>query len=200
MGRWLVAVVLVAWLGAHTPAARAELGDTAWPKFHGDLLNSGQSAFSGPTAARVKWIYSNPARWACRWTCPKLMSSPTLGADGTIYLGVGFEPLCAIDPATGTELWCTPGGGDANMSSPAVSSDGTVYMGARDNKLWAVNPDGSVRWTFKVNTDGDILGSPAIGGDGTVYMACNMGAYLHALRPDGTLRWRFKIGGASKNL
>ncbi len=192
--------VLAALVSTLTPAAAlAQLAETPWPMAHADMSHTGRGAVAGPAGATLKWIYSNPDRWACRWTCPTLRNSAAIGADGTIYVGVGFQPLCALDPASGAELWCTEGGGDVNRSSPAVGQD-AIYIGARDNKLWAVSPAGSTLWTYKVPTDGDILGAPVVGPDATIYMACQFGAHLHALRPDGTLKWKFRITGASKSI
>jgi outer membrane protein assembly factor BamB len=188
-----------AWLtSAATPAA-AELASTVWPMFHGDLAHTGRSAVAGPTTSHIKWIYDNPARWVCQWACVVFRSSPTIGADGTIYLGVGFAPLCALDPADGSEHWCVTGS-TADMSSPSISSDGSLYIGARDNHLWAVGAAGAVKWQYAIHGDGDVLTAPALAPDGTIYMASNFGGYFHAINPDGSLKWRLRMGKTSKNI
>src|SRR5262249_21476674 len=88
-----------AWLTAAPTPAAAELAHTVWPMFHGGLAHTGLSSVAGPATSdvKIKWIYDNPARWVCQWACVVFRSSPTIGADGTIYIGVGFAPLCAID-------------------------------------------------------------------------------------------------------
>lgn len=176
-------------------SAAAQLADTPWPMFQHDLQHTGRSPFAGPLTPHLKWTYK-----AVNW----IKSQPTIGADGTVYVATGFRPLCALDPASGAEKWCTSGGGDANSSSPAVSSDGTVYFGARDNKLWAVAPDGTVKWQYKVPFDGDVVTSPALAPDGTIYMACRcersalrpplVFGLVHAFTPDGMLQWQQPIG------
>jgi len=82
---------------------------------------------------------------------------PTIGADGTIY--VGGDGLHAIWP-NGTLRWklATP---EHVASTPAIGADGTVYAGCQDDALYAVAPDGKKRW--EVRTGGDVDAAPAIG-------------------------------------
>lgn len=96
-----------------------------------------------------------------------LFSSPTVGSDGTVYVGADDGNLYAIN-AAGTQKWAYDTGG-AVRSTPAIASDGTVYVGSNNNGLLAINSDGSLKWKF-VTTD-VVRSSPAIGADGTVYMA-----------------------------
>lgn len=177
-----LAVALVELLA---PAARAQLANSPWPKGQHDLRNTSQGTVDGPSGNHVAWTYP---------TGQRLHSSASIGADGTIYVGNGTAPLCALDPANGTEKWCSVGGGLAATSSPCVSASGNVYMGARDNKLWAVSPSGVVKWTFLVPGDGDVTASPGLAADGTVYAATNFGGNLHAIRPDGAKKWSMKLG------
>lgn len=158
-----------------------------WPKKHHDEQNTGQAAYNGPSTATVKVKPGFPVRLFSR-----AQTSPTVAPDGTVFLGLGFSPLCAFDPAGGAEAlqWCTSGGGDARRSSPTIALDpevippGTplpanneelplasliVYLGARDNKLWAVKPvpDGAgnastIKWRYKIVRDGDIYASPNV--------------------------------------
>lgn len=205
---WITGLVCAALLQMMIPPAKAELADTPWPMYQHDLRRTGQSLLDGPstTAVKVKWTYTAVTR---------IKTSPTIGPDGTIYIGAGFAPLCAIDPDTGDEKWCTTGGGDAFISSPTIGTDPdgttTVYMGARDNKLWAVKPDGSplgysIKWRYKIFLDGDIFSSPAIDPvDDTVYMACGClsAGIVYALDPEpptsaGLLQWKLKIGKSAR--
>jgi outer membrane protein assembly factor BamB len=123
------------------------------------------------------------------------LSAPSVDKDGTIRVGNGKTPMCNVDPADGSEIWCATNsrGGDAGQSSPAVSITGRAFMGARDNDLWAVDADGTVAWHYHVQHDGDVTTPPTIGSDGTVYMASNAlgGGWLFAMNPDdGTVKWR----------
>ena len=93
-------------------------------------------------------------------------SSPTIGSDGTIYVGSGDNSLYAINP-NGSKKWSFKTG-NLIISSPAIGSDGTIYVGSYDHYLYAINPNGSKKWSFK--TVHVILSSPAIGSDGTIYI------------------------------
>jgi outer membrane protein assembly factor BamB len=120
-------------------------------------------------------------------------SSPTVGPDGTVYVGCVDGKLYAFDGATGAKRTLL----DTSTyisSSPAISADGsTIYVGAGDGKLHAVTPSGVEKWTFKT---GDVIdASPAIGEDGTVYVGSN-DKIFYAVNPDGTERGRFGTGGA----
>ena len=89
---------------------------------------------------------------------------PTIGADGTIY--VGGDGIHAVWP-DGTLRWKFATA-EHVASTPAIGSDGTVYAGCQDDALYAVAPDGTKRW--EVRTGGDVDSSPAIGADGTIYV------------------------------
>ncbi|TDF93780.1 PQQ-binding-like beta-propeller repeat protein [Paenibacillus piri] len=127
-----------------------------------------------------------------RWrltTGAEIISSPAIGADGTVYVGSYDKKLYAIDKK-GMKKWefIT---GDKIASSPAVGTDGTIYVGSDDKKLYAIKPNGEKKWEFV--TGGKIFSSPAIGADGTVYV----GSYdkkLYAIKPDGMKKWEFVTG------
>src|SRR5207237_6492050 len=90
------------------------------------------------------------------------ISSPAIGADGTIYFGSddGFH---ALDSNTGVEKWKFNTDG-AVESSPAIGSDRTVYFGSQDYKVYAVDgTSGSKKWEFA--TGFPVYSSPAIGSD-----------------------------------
>jgi outer membrane protein assembly factor BamB len=65
------------------------------------------------------------------------LTSPSIGADGTIYIGSDDTNFYAIDPATRANKWTfSPG---VPIDSPAaIASDGTVYFGADDKRLYAL--------------------------------------------------------------
>jgi len=174
---------------------------SAWPLFQHDAQHTGRSPLAGPTCNRVIW------RWSAT---DEFLSAPTVGTDGTIYVGTARAPVCAIDPASGTTRWCDTDqdGRLADRSSPAVAADGTVYVGTRDNDLWAIAallaPPPPVVWRQKICTDGDVTTSPAIGPDGVVYMGSDsLGAgWMFAMCPGATqqVKWCAKLGGGVKNV
>ena len=102
----------------------------------------------------------------CAW------ASPSIGADGTIYVGSLYASrLYAIDP-DGNIKWSFVAGSWV-QSSPAIGADGTIYVGSHDGKLYAVNPNGTEKWSFA--TGGQVFSSPAIGADGTIYVGSHDG-------------------------
>ena len=66
-------------------------------------------------------------------------SSPTIGFDGTVYVGSWDNKLYAINP-DGTKKWEFETEGNVD-SSPTIGSDGTVYVGSQDNKLYAIKTE-----------------------------------------------------------
>ena len=188
-------------LGATVPAA-AQLASTPWPMLQGDARHSGQSAFLGPL-----FPPGEPAENVTVWqSFGMIASSPTLAADGTIYVGVDVPRpgtsaqgwLCAIRPNM-TERWCVMTRASASRSSAAVAADGTVYLGDRDNTLTAFDPvTGAKKCTYNHGYEGDIHVSPTIRADGTVYFSFSQNFYgngvFTALNPDCTHKWHYAIG------
>ena len=135
---------------------------------------------------------------------PYINSSPAVGPDGTIYVGVGY----ATTPNSGIVLAVDRNGNKKGTefkapqpveSSPIVAPDGTIYVGCTDGNLYALNPDLTVKWTFLAYGDSRIYSSPAIGPDGTIYfgsedLADFANSALYALTPGGNLRWRQTVG------
>ena len=168
--------------------------------FQHDAQHTGRSPYPGPSCNHVVW----------RWPgVQAFLSTPAMGADGTIFVGDARLPVCAVEPTSGTALWCNTDqeGRVADRSAPAVAADGTVYIGTRDNDLWAIQPAtpaAHVLWRQKVCTDGDITTSPAIGADGVVYMGSNsLGAgSLFAMCPGATrqVKWCTQVGGGVRNV
>jgi len=141
-------------------------------------------------------------------------SSPTLGADGTIYVVSGAGKLFAISP-TGAVRW-TIQTGPALKSAPALGADGTVYVASMNGRLYAVVPpssdaqqEASIHWTFDFGDypgtvpfvtasvpppGADAVGSgasPTIGPDGTIYIGAN-NSNFYAIGPDGQLKWLYE--------
>jgi parallel beta-helix repeat protein len=152
-----------------------------WPMFRHDLMHTGRSPYIGPGIPACKWTYS---------AGHAIHSSPTIGPDGTIYVGSLDKKLHALNP-DGSLKWAFPTE-DWIYSSPAIGSDGTVYVGSDDNNLYAINPDGTLKWTFP--TGYDVLSSPAIGPDGTVYVGSHDNN-LYAINSDGSPKWTYPTGG-----
>lgn len=154
------------------------LADSQWPKFRGNMKNTGLSPYdTSGNNGEFKWSFE---------TDFYIKGSPAIGPDGTIYVGSFDKNLYAINP-DGTEEWHFTAG-DLIRSTPAISSDGTIYFGSYDNKFYALNPDGTEKWSFL--TGDNIYSSPAIGADGTIYFGSSDYKF-YAIYPDGTEKWNF---------
>ncbi len=118
-----------------------------------------------------------------------LVSSPAVGADGTVYVGSSDSCLYAVNP-DGTLKWRYRTGGYV-QSSPAIGPDGTVYFGSNDRYLYALDPDSSFQWKYL--TGSSVTSSPAIASDGTIYVGSNDGR-VYAVNPDGSPGWDYPTG------
>lgn len=123
-------------------------------------------------------------------------SFPTVGSDGTIYVGFG-DKLYAIG-SDGVLKW-THTTGAFIYSCPAVNADGEVFFGSADGNVYALDSDGSELWTFEVPgpglVGGSVLAPPSIGKDGSVYTCGLYDGNLYALDPDnGDIRWECDFG------
>lgn len=69
------------------------------------------------------------------------VSTPILGADGTVYLGATdvtpMGTVYGLNPSNGNTLWSYTTGNSVT-SSPALGADGTLYIGSYDNGLYAI--------------------------------------------------------------
>ena len=119
-------------------------------------------------AGSLRWKF-NTNNWIS-------ISSPVLGADGTVYVGSLDGYLYAIDTA-GSQRWNFKTNGTV-FSSPVLGADGTVYVGSWDGYLYAIDTAGGQRWKFKTNDF--VVSSPVLGADGTVYVGSDDG-YLYAI-------------------
>ena len=118
-------------------------------------------------------------------------SSPTIAADGTVYVHTGDGYLYAY-LTDGTQKWraSVPG---ISYSSPSVASDGTIYIGSDDHNVYALSPiDGSVKWKF--NAGAEVYSSVAIATDGTLYVG-TLSTQFFAISPTGGQVWVFQAGG-----
>src|SRR5262245_23145651 len=59
---------------------------SAWPLFQHDAQHTGRSTLTGPTCNHVIW------RWSAT---DEFLSAPSVGADGTVYVGTARAPVCA---------------------------------------------------------------------------------------------------------
>ncbi len=122
-----------------------------------------------------------------------LLSSPSIGPDGSVFVGGQNGKLYAID-IDGNLRWTHSTNGFI-YSSPAVSADGNVYVCSQDGILYALGQDGSELWSFETGglsavTSGAIFASPAVGPNDTVFIAGLYDPNLYALDSNnGSVKW-----------
>ncbi len=126
-----------------------------------------------------------------------IVSSPAIGADGTIYFGLEIGSnsapsgqILAINP-DGTEKWSVDTD-DWVDATPLIGSDGTVYVGSWNGIMYALDGQtGAEKWTF--DTESFIVASAAQGPDGTIYFGAG-DFLLHAVDPaTGVEKWAYPV-------
>ena len=150
--------------------------DAAWPMFGHDARHTMRSPYVGPQTPELQWrLHLGGA----------VSTAPTIGYDGTIYLGCEDGAVSAVRP-DGTLAWSFQEHG-AVSGSPAVGVDGAVYVAAANDHVYALGPDGVLKWKYPT---ADRVLSPTIGSDGTVYVT-SLDGVIYALHADGDLRWGY---------
>ncbi len=127
-------------------------------------------------------------------TDASITTSPSIGADGTVYGGSYDNYLYALNGGTGARRWRYKTGNTIELGSTVVASDGTLYTGSNDGKLYAHAPDGTLKWGFAPGSN--VWAAPALAPDGTIYVKSDSGN-LYAVQPDGAEKWRYLAPGAT---
>jgi outer membrane protein assembly factor BamB len=193
-----------------TPALSAD-GSTLY-------LGFASGGFNAPGAATLYALSTAPngpspqMQWSVDLGATRVMASPTVGPDGTVYVVTAAGQLFAVG-SDGKVRW-TVQTGPAIKSATALGPDGTIYSPSSDGKMYAVSPQGQVKWAFDF---GEHLGptplatsdqqgpggggggasgigsgaSPTIGKDGTIYIGAN-NSNMYAVAPDGSMKWLFE--------
>jgi outer membrane protein assembly factor BamB len=103
-------------------------------------------------------------------------ASPTIGPDGTIYIGANNSVFYAITP-DGQLDWLFEAEREIAgiWSTAALSADSsTLYFGANKGGIYAVNRlDGTLKWQFPIV--GSVYSSPALDATGTLYTGSTVG-------------------------
>jgi outer membrane protein assembly factor BamB len=134
----------------------------------------------------AKWVYFNYD--------PGETSTPTIGPDGTVYMGSYYLSggIQAINP-NGTYKWNYPGRYESPMVSP---SNALIYT--QSDKLYCLTMNNtqsypSQAWTFNIGSVQDYPPSPSLY-NGVIYLASQDGS-LYAIGPNRLKKWSFATGG-----
>jgi eukaryotic-like serine/threonine-protein kinase len=183
-------------------------------------------AVVGPRGANGgnNYLYAISPNGEEKWTFntrETALTTPSVGADGTIYVGSSNHKLFALQP-NGVQKWQV---NNIAYSSPTVGADGTIYVGNKGG-LFALGPDGAIKWIFntdsfytvidpkhiidgnivkKVNIDSFVKSTPLIGTDGTIYFIADYKPpidpiTLYAIGPDANIRWQYYKFGLESSI
>jgi outer membrane protein assembly factor BamB len=157
-----------------------------WKTQKYDYARSGISPNYGPATNNLLWEVP---------VSSEMTPSPSIGSDGTIYVGTNDGYLYAVTP-DGTILWNLKLGLFV-LGSPTITGDGRIYAGSwggATGYLHAIECDGDIVWEFDMGQNINHT-SAAVGDDGTIYISNNGGKFF-AINPDGTEKWSFVAGGS----
>lgn len=196
--RWRIPIGNVgnsAWYTTSSPALAADGTIYVANGFEGDSsLTTGRRLYSVTPDGTTNWVITVGRDIVC---------SPTVGPDGTLYVGSTEGLLYSFNRAGGTN-WLIHTAGQI-FSSPALAADGTVYVTSVSNhinQLYSIHPDGSTNWIFKMGPvafaqqNSAQFSSPAIGPDGSIYIG-SMDTNVYSISRDGTTNWLFRLGNVT---
>ncbi|MBN2168599.1 MAG: PQQ-binding-like beta-propeller repeat protein [Actinobacteria bacterium] len=125
-----------------------------------------------------KWEYFRPDG---KFT----IHSPTIGADGTLYVGTSCYRVIALDP-NGSVIWeffTNEGQGVCpSVYSPPIGKDGLLYAATTSGKIFCITPEGTELWRFAAENPwmpdmsrSNNFTPPAIGGNGVIFSTLAQG-------------------------
>jgi len=159
----------------------------------GGLMVSGSQIIVATYDGKVRALAMSNGLEAWSVQLPGLISSsPTVAADGTVYIGTQDSKLYAAK--AGAVQWTHPTGGEI-WSTPAVGPDGTIYVGSNDGWLYAITAAGGTKWIVEIK--GQIWGQPLVGLDDAVYVGSTSKYLTRVEASSGTIEWTTKLDGLS---
>jgi outer membrane protein assembly factor BamB len=195
MRRWTaIAIMVLIVAGTETGTAQT----SPWPMFRHDLQHTGRTAYTGASGPVLRWTFS---------ANDGIASSPSIGVDGTIYVGAGGyfggyhdSSLYAIRQDGSLKWQFKTGKGSAHnsagiFSSPAIGADGTIFVGGLDSYLYCLEDSGTfarLKWRRKLG-NWPVYSSPATDVNGNVYVG-GLDFNVYGIRPDSTLLWNYTTG------
>ena len=91
---------------------------------------------------------------AFRRTLPKgVVSSPAIGADGTIFVSCLDGRLYALRPQDAAQRWVFQTEALYILGSPSLDNIGNIYVGASDGVVYALSSAGQELWRFTTGSN-----------------------------------------------
>jgi len=103
---------------------------------------------------------------------------PSIGDDGTVYVGSMGGNVYALEGKSGTKKWEFTPAKRGTASYPAIGYDGTIYVAS--DKVYALDGEtGAKKWeSFDAEEGfGGSFSSPVVGFDGTIYVNSDTRVY-----------------------
>lgn len=136
-------------------------------------------------------------------TGDSIYSSPSIGSDGTVYIGSNDSSMYALNGATGELIGQYFTGGSVTCT-PAIGDDGTVYITSQDNHIHAIEKfaPSAVVWkttseTFTRPLAQDTSGNIYANVNSSLYIWGRSSAYITSLRFDYSLTTAPVINGGN---
>jgi len=166
-----------------------DVGGCAAPTIDNDGTIYSAIGTYGMAAAQESKLLALHPDGTLKWSLPTelwIQSSPSIGADGTLYVGTSHHHLnvpgwfYAITPE-GQIKWKYDTYDDVKdhpaaqenppdiYNSPVIDSNGLIYFGNELGFFYAMTPDRKVAWIENVSSL--LYCSPALVDDGTLYLA-----------------------------
>jgi outer membrane protein assembly factor BamB len=183
-GAWTFALFLDGCGGGNSNFSRNGLGlaTSSWPKYRGNLRNTGQTAGRGATGKLKPWS-------TAAGTADRVEGSAIIGPDGSVYIGADDGRVYAFNGITGAILWSTIVQTAGVDSTPVLGADGLLYVGAGHSVVALVAANGVQKWRFA--TAGDVESAPALAPDGTLYFGADDAKVYAVHSSSGSLKWAF---------
>ena len=120
-------------------------------------------------------------------------STPSIGEDGTVFLGTDSGKVLSIDGADGRTNWEIDFGYNVKMSSPSIGLNDMLYVAASNSRVYAIKQSsGEKLWEFK--GESSFATTPVVGADGTLYAATE-GGRVYAIDSSGqSAKWTYYVG------
>lgn len=144
-----------------------------------------------------KWLYNTDFGGAAdAFTGALRSATPSVGADGTIYMNIdtGSGGAVVALNSSGTAKWIYDTTGAIPDGGVVIADDGTIFVnGGTDSAsgLMALNQNGTLLWKFA--TTANVQTAPVIDNRGYIHIVDAMANY-YVIRPDGTLFGQTKLG------
>jgi hypothetical protein len=117
------------------------------------------------------------------------MTSPSIGSDGTIYIGsISNDYTLYAFNSIGSIKWKYVTTGQI-YSSPSIGPNGNIYISTTSAIVYSLYSTGSLQWTYAMSSY-STASSPIIGKDGMIYVS---GDSLYSLYPTGSILWKALI-------